>query len=48
MGFEKFASSRAADFKVVEELARSAAGSVSRAVFKYDDKMYVLKEIVVR
>lgn len=41
---EKFASSKFADFTNVQELYRSQAGAVFRALFKYDQKEYVLKE----
>lgn len=41
---EKFASSKFSDFTNVQELYRSQAGAVFRALFKYDNKEYVLKE----
>lgn len=44
MGFEKFASSSTRDFNLVEELFRGSTGSVWKAVFKYDKKVYVLKQ----
>lgn len=47
MGFEKFAASTAADFTVIEEIFRNHAGSIAKVQFKYDQKLYVLKEIVV-
>lgn len=47
MAFEKFASSRASDFIVQEELFRSQSGGISRVLFKFDKKLYVLKEIIV-
>jgi NIMA (never in mitosis gene a)-related kinase len=44
MSKERFASSVFTDFHHIRELYRSQAGVVYRAVFKYDDKEYVLKE----
>lgn len=41
---ERFASSKFGDFTIQEELYRSQAGAVYRAVFKYNQKEYVLKE----
>lgn len=42
---EKFASCNfQSDFKVIEELYRSHTGAVYKALFKYDQKIYVLKE----
>lgn len=41
---ERFASSKFSDFTIEEELYRSQAGAVYRAVFKYNQKEYVLKE----
>ena len=41
---EKFASSKYGDFIIQEELYRSQAGAVYKAMFKYDQKQYVLKE----
>jgi serine/threonine protein kinase len=41
---ERFASSKFGDFAIVDELYRSQAGAVYRALFKYDQKEYVLKE----
>lgn len=47
MGFEKFAASTAKDFVVIEEIFRNQAGSIAKVQFKYDQKMYVLKEIAI-
>ena len=44
MGFEKFASCSIRDFNLEEELFRGSAGSVWKALFKYDKKKYVLKQ----
>jgi serine/threonine protein kinase len=45
--FERFAASSFRDFNNVDELYRSTAGAVYRATFKYDDRVYVLKERVL-
>lgn len=44
MSKERFASSDFNDFRDIRELYRSQAGVVFFAVFKYDDRGYVLKE----
>ncbi len=41
---ERFASSAFSDFSDVEELYRSQTGAVFKALFKYDNKEYILKE----
>jgi serine/threonine protein kinase len=47
MGFEQFASSRVQDFLILDELFRSSAGSIAKARFRYDNRLYVLKEVAV-
>ena len=41
---EKFASSQFKDFNILDEIYRSRFGIVYKAEFKYDKKVYVLKE----